>query len=73
MAAYPQLDRIAEQDVKEVSAAKLGLELDAVDIHSETMSKRQNVRARLNANPISNVRAQRMRGVQSIATLSIWH
>jgi hypothetical protein len=41
-----------EQDDKEVSAIKLGLELYAVDIHSGTVSKRQNVRARLNPNPI---------------------
>jgi hypothetical protein len=71
--AYPRLDRMTEQGDKEVSCTKLGLELYAVDINDGTMSKRQNVRARLNPNPISNVRAQRMHGVQLIATRSTWH
>jgi hypothetical protein len=70
--ACPHLGRMTEQDGKEVSSTKLGLELYAVDINNGTMSKRQDVRARLNPNPISNVRAQRMHGVQ-LATRSIWH
>jgi hypothetical protein len=71
--AYPHLDRNTEQDDKEVGTTKLGLELDAADINNGTMSKRQDVRARLNPNPISNVREQRMHGVQLIATRSMWH
>jgi outer membrane protein assembly factor BamB len=71
--AYPYLDRNTEQDDKEVGTTKLALELYAVDINNGTMSKRQDVRARLNPNAISNVRAQRMHVVQLIATRSIWH
>jgi hypothetical protein len=69
----PHLDRMTEQDDNRVSSANLGLELCTVDINNGTMSKRQNVRSRLNPNPVSNVRAQRKHVVQLIAILSIWH